>query len=384
MNRVIKVAAVLSAVVLAGCAQSYPSASPSTPAATPASASATTEPTVTAGSCTDVASRMTPAEQAGELILIGLGTAPDATIKATLSGAHVGGVVLTGPFNTGVAGVKAITQQLAAIDPNILVATSQEGGAAQALSGTGFDTIPAAADQAKLPAAELRTKWSAWGRQLVQAGVHLNLAPVVDVVPASAAATSVVAARSYGADPQAVATAVTAVVSGLADAGIAASARNAPSLGTAAGAVPMDATLTADAVLGDVPLRATINAGAAALIVPAASFTAIDPSALAVYSPTVMALVGDELRFPGVIISDDLAGAASAPVPAAQRALIFLKAGGDLAYTSDPALAAELARGLTDAAASDPTVEARLLQSATNVLELKAKVGLAHCEVVKG
>lgn len=378
------IALVLAGTVLAGCAQNRPApaaASDAPESAAIPSASATA-PTSLPGTCTAVAEKMTPAEQAGQVLMVGLSSSPDDATMALLRGTHVGGVVLTGPLTTGVEGVKGVTGSL---DAGMLVAAQQEGGAVQPLSGPGFDTIPGPADQAKLTPADLRARWGAWGRQLKDAGVLLNLAPTADVVPAANQATSPVAGRSFGSDPQKVADAVASAVSGIEDAGLAASLRTFPGLGTAVSAngKVTDSTTTMDAALS-APVTAAIAAGVDVLVVPLATFTQLDAGAPAVFSAPVVGLVRDGLRFPGVLASDDLAGPGAASVPAGQRALGFLKAGGDLAVTSDPALATAMAKGLTDAAASDPAVKARLAESAANVLGLKSKLGLVQCEAVRG
>ncbi|MGQ3505015.1 glycoside hydrolase family 3 N-terminal domain-containing protein, partial [Enterococcus faecalis] len=62
------------------------------------------------------------------------------------------------------------------------VSTDQEGGDVQVLSGPGFDGIPSALDQGQQDAATLRANAATWGRQLAEAGVNMNLAPVADVV----------------------------------------------------------------------------------------------------------------------------------------------------------------------------------------------------------
>ena len=66
------------------------------------------------------------------------------------------------------------------------------------------------------------------------------------------------------------------------------------------------------------------------MMVALATYTKIDPSRLAVFSPTVMRLLRSTTGFSGVILSDDLGDAvAVASIPKGQRAISFLDAGGD-------------------------------------------------------
>ncbi len=82
-------------------------------------------------------------------------------------------------------------------------------------------------------------------------------------------------------------------------------------------------------------------------MVATAWYPRIDPDAPAAFSPAVVALLRDDLGFDGVIASDDLGVAkAVAGVPAAQRAVRFVRAGGDLAISVDaPAVLAMVVRG---------------------------------------
>ena len=57
--------------------------------------------------------------------------------------------------------------------------------------------------------------------------------------------------------------------------------------------------------------RDAVGAGVPMVMVALATYTKIDPSELAVFSPTVMRLLRDGLGFNGVIISDDMGQAAA-------------------------------------------------------------------------
>ena len=97
----------------------------------------------------------------------------------------VGGVFLAGRSEAPVEDIAAVTGrwQAAAPGPGVWVAVDQEGGAVQTLKGSGFDRLPSARDQGALPADQLAALAEGLGASLAAAGVNLDLAPVVDVVP---------------------------------------------------------------------------------------------------------------------------------------------------------------------------------------------------------
>ena len=68
-----------------------------------------------------------------------------------------------------------------------------------------------------------------------------------------------------------------------------------------------------------------------------ATCTRIDPARLAAFSLTVIdGLLRGKLGFRGVVVSDSLTAAAVSSMSAAQRAIDFLLAGGDLILEPPP------------------------------------------------
>src|SRR6201999_2078208 len=71
-------------------------------------------------------------------------------------------------------------------------------------TGPGFATMPSALVQGSWSLSTLRTEAADWGTDLRAAGVNLDLAPVMDVVPqGSAAGNAPIGAldREFGFDP---------------------------------------------------------------------------------------------------------------------------------------------------------------------------------------
>ena len=82
-------------------------------------------------------------------------------------------------------------------------------------------------------------------------------------------------------------------------------------------------------------------------MVSTVTYTRIDAKHPAVFSPAVIGLIRKQLGFDGVVISDDLGAAKSmAAVPSRRRAVDFVKAGGDVAITVAPGLAAAFVQGI--------------------------------------
>src|SRR6266550_2031180 len=312
------------ALVLSACTQTVV-ASP-TPATKPTpSATATTTPaptpTATVECATRVLAGMTEEQRIGQLFLLGL--ANDQLGAAEMNAIrtyHLGSVWFVEQSTAGTAAIRTVAdavQSLATADTTagvgFFVAANQEGGIIQSLSGPGFSTIPSALDQGAIDPATLRPSAALWGRELASAGVNLNFAPVLDVVPPGTDAQNApigALRRGYGHDPATVSAHAIAFTRGMEDAGIATTGKHFPGLGRVTGntdfttAVLDDVTTTTDAYLA--PFRDAIGAGIPMVMVALAKYQRIDPTELAVFSPTVMRQMLTSLNFTGVIVSDDL------------------------------------------------------------------------------
>jgi beta-N-acetylhexosaminidase len=123
-----------------------------------------------------------------------------------------------------------------------------------------------------------------------------------------------------------------------------------------------------------------VDAGVPYIMVAEATYTQIDPAHLAVFSPVIMRLLRDGLGFQGVILSDDLGQArAVAAIPAAQRAIDFLDAGGDLVTSQDIGPAEEMAAAVLAQASSNASFRATVDAAATKILAAKQAQGLLPC-----
>jgi beta-N-acetylhexosaminidase len=93
-----------------------------------------------------------------------------------------------------------------------------------------------------------------------------------------------------------------------------------------------------------------------------------------------MRLLRGGLGFAGVIVSDDLGQAkAVQAIPAGQRALRFLAAGGDLITSQNLGPAEQMAAAVLARASSDAAFRATVGAAATRVLTAKQAAGLLPC-----
>jgi len=374
-------------LLLAACA-----AAPGPVAGTPAAAAApSAEPP--RPSCVDtVLAGLDRRAVAGQLIVVGapLGAAVGPSVDL-VKRLPVGGVLLTGRSRSGVAAVAARTaalQRAVTGRVGLLVAADQEGGQVQTLTGPGFTAIPTAVEQGRWSTAKLTDAAAGWGGELKAAGVNLDLAPVSDVLSAQLGPSNLavgVSRRTFGTEPAAVGSGVLAFSDGLSRAGVAAAVKHFPGLGqvranTDHTANVRDTTTDADSPWLE-PFRRAITAGVPVVMVSSAVYTRIDATQPAAFSrPVVTDLLRTQLGFAGVVISDDLGRAvAVAAVPAAQRAVRFVAAGGDLVLTVDPQTAGPMIDALVAKAATDPEFAAALTASARRVLDLKHAQGLLRC-----
>jgi beta-N-acetylhexosaminidase len=355
-------------------------------------------PSATPVPCADqVVARMTQDQRIGQLFLLGLGANRLGPAELHLIQAdHVGSVWFVDFTHQGVAAIQAVTaavqaQVSASATANVgfFIAANQEGGLIQALHGPGFSEIPSALTQGTLAPATLEVNATTWGQELRLAGVNLNFAPVMDVVPPGTDAQNQpigALQREFGHDPATVASHGSAFLRGMRKAGIATSLKHFPGLGRVTGNT--DFTTATDTVTtADDPyiesFRQGIDAGADFVMVALATYTRIDPSNLAAFSRTVMdTMLRRDLGFKGVIVSDDLgATAAVAAIPAGQRALNFLSAGGDWIISKTAEATASMVAAIRSKSASDAAFRQRVDDAALRILRAKQRWGLLPCGV---
>ncbi|PIE97375.1 MAG: beta-hexosaminidase, partial [Propionibacterium sp.] len=292
--------------------------------------------------------------------------------------------------NSGVAEIDKLTSEIRNLGSTkypTLIAVDQEGGVVQRLKGVGFDDIPSALEQSKLSDKELTKKATTWGKQLLSAGVHFNLAPVADVVPEDKISSNAPIGklrRGYGSDPKVVAEKTAAFITGMSAAGVATSAKHFPGLGQASANTDHAAATDKYIKKNDpswVAFKGAIDAGVSSVMMSSAVYTKIDPKNKAIYSSIIINdILRKDMQFDKVIISDDVGAAkALADVPIAERGTRFLVAGGDLVINADIKSLPKMIDHTIAKAESDPKFANQITRSAARVTELAASVLLVDC-----
>ncbi len=173
--------------------------------------------------------------------------------------------------------------------------------------------------------------------ELKRLGIHVNLAPCVDVLVEGS--DPVIGDRSYGSDPDRVIALSVARIRGLQSHGVAACAKHFPGLG----AVPRDPhTMLSDILLDREtlncvhlpPFRAAIEAGVAMVMSSHVHYAAFgDPKGRpATFSTNIIrGLLRAQMHFGGLILTDDLAmGAIRGQWSVGRAAVRAVHAGHDL------------------------------------------------------
>ena len=388
--------------VTAGCSSSAPgsdakpsasSLHPSVVTSPPSASASPASPTPTVSCAAQVFGRLTEAQRVGQLFLVGVtDDIAGPQTAAALQQYHFGSLLLV-PTSEGVAALAAATAHMQALGTatnggvRMFIAANQEGGEVQHLTGPGFSTMPSALTQGSWPTSTLRTAAGVWGRELRAAGVNFDLAPVMDVVPAATAASNAPIGalnREFGSTPAGNGAHGAAFIAGMASAGVDTAAKHFPGLGRVTGntdftADVVDTVTTAnDPYLGS--FRAAVAAGVPFVMVALATYTQIDKSQLAVFSPTIMKLLRSSLGFGGVIMSDDLGDASAVQsIPAGTRAISFLTAGGDMITSQSLPPALAMAGAVLAKASSSPSFRAVVDAAAQRVLAAKQAAGLLSC-----
>ena len=333
---------------------------------------------------------MSPEERVGQLVMAPLfaGSDPSA-LKTAIADRHVGSVLIIGNWRSGVAGVRKATDALQSYAPEgdrLIMATDQEGGLVQHLKGAGFDTMPSAVRQGAMSVDELRRSAAVWGSQLKDAGINVDLAPVLGTVTIERKSNAPVGAlnRDFGLDAAGNAAHGSAFVEGMRDAGVQSSIKHYPGLGAVRGNTDFtangitDATTTTESAELQAFHTVIDQAKPAMVMMSLATYQSIDPNSPAAFSPTIVdGLLRGTHGFDGVVTSDSLSAEAVAHVPTDQLGVRFIEAGGDLACIGQSADIAPILDGLNARAKADQTFAQKVTESATRIMRLKIQMGLA-------
>lgn len=329
--------------------------------------------------------------------MVGLDTnAARTSLNTLVRDRDVGGVILLGGWYDGRDRVRATTSHLrrlasgsAPAGLGLLLAADQEGGAVQQLRGGGFTRMPSARSQNSLTSAQLESMATTWARQLADAGINVNLAPVADTVPTDLGRGNGPIGRfdrQFSSDPDDVARKVAAFVAGMRAGGVASTIKHFPGIGRITANTDFSSTGITDRVTTVTddylePFASGIRNGADLVMVGSAIYSRIDPGTNAPFSSAIVTdLLRTRLGYGGVVVTDDVGAAkAVAAIPAGERATRFVAAGGDIVLTAVPGTIPTMHEALTAKMEGDQKFNTKVEAAAIRVVELKLKMNLARC-----
>jgi beta-N-acetylhexosaminidase len=264
-------------------------------------------------------------QMVGQLLLVRMhGTFPSADFLARIERGEIGGVVLySDNFRTNPAPLILRLQAAARAghQPKLIIGIDQEGGIVKRLPGA-----PTLAPPQMTTAATAEAQGLATARNLRSLGVNVDFAPVLDVNHGG-----FIAPRSFGKTAALVATRGAAFARGLADGGVAATAKHFPGLGYAKlntdNAV---ATVTASAAKLRADWQPYREAHVPLVMLSTAIYPALGERVPAATSVKVIRALR-QLGFDGVIVTDALqTPAVSRFYSTAGAAVRAIGAGADL------------------------------------------------------
>lgn len=275
----------------------------------------------------------------GPLMIDLKGAALATDEREMLAHPRVGGVIL---FSRNYENPQQLTQLCADIhavrSPALLVAVDHEGGRVQRFRN-GFSVLPPPRrighefDLDSRAGLELARRMG-WlmAAELRACGVDLSFAPCVDL---DYGVSEVIGDRAFHSRADAVSQLASAYMHGMRDAGMAATAKHFPGHGAVVAdshlALPIDRRGLADLEDDLAPYRRLIANGLPAVLAAHVEFPAIDGVPASVSSRWIQDVLRGELRFQGVVFTDDMSmGGAAVAGDIVERSRRALLAGCDM------------------------------------------------------
>ena len=302
--------------------------------------STTTTSTTTTVAWTTTTSTLAPGPSAAECVadlpvglrvgqvLLPLATQAELPVVADLAGRGlVTGVVVVGAVGDGFPMAVAAVQAASATGP-VMVAVDEEGGRVQRFEAM-LGSMPSAAEMTALTVDAVRAMATERAEALVDLGVTVVLAPVLDV-----GGSPGIGDRSFSDDPEVVSTHGIAFAEGLMAGGLVPVVKHFPGHGRAnADSHDELATTPPLGELWEVDLLPfVLTPDGAAVMVGHLAVPGLTGGVPATLSPAaVTGLLRDDLGFDGVVVTDDLAmGAVAQMIDVPTAARLALIAGADL------------------------------------------------------
>jgi len=365
----------LSGLLLASCAAPGPTPRPS--------ARTFPSPTPTLPACSDrtVLASWTVDQLAEQVVAVPVQETDVGAVQAEVK-QGVGGILLFGssaPTNLGVQLQSLLAGAPGGIKP--LVMTDEEGGGVQRMANL-VGSLPWARQMGStMTPAQIESAAEVTGRAMLQQGVTMDLAPVLDVdAGAGPNAVDADGSRSFSLNPSVASSDGLAFAEGLEAAGVIPVVKHFPGLGGASANTDDGPATTqpysALQAAGLLPFEAAANAGLPAVMVSNASVPGLTTVPASLSSAVIEGLLVKQLHFRGLILTDSLSAGAIADLglSVAQATVEAIAAGADMVMfaSGDPAqVTADIDAAMVMAVDDGQVPQTRLVDAVTQVLQAK-------------
>ena len=259
---------------------------------------------------------------------------------------QVGGLILFARNIESPQQVRELSAAIRTLRPDLLLAVDQEGGRVQRLR-QGFVRLPAMRALADNVNAEALAEHCGWlmATEVLAVGLDLSFAPVLDLDHQRSA---IVGSRAFEGDAQRATALAGAFIRGMSAAGMAATGKHFPGHGWAEAdshvAIPVDERSLEQIRAWDLQPFAHLSRQLAAVMPAHVIYPQVDAQPAGFSRRWLQDILRGELKFDGVIFSDDLSMAGAHVVgDAACRIEAALSAGCDMGLVCNDRGAAELA-----------------------------------------
>ncbi len=267
-----------------------------------------------------------------------------------LQAPQVGGVILFTRNIESPQQVRALTDHMRQVRPDILIAVDQEGGRVQRLK-QGFTLLPAMGEFGKLYLTEPKravtlAEQCGWlmATEVLAVGIDFSFAPVLDLN----AISDVIGDRAFAQNMQDIVPLAGAFMQGMKRAGMANTGKHFPGHGSVKAdshvAAALDSRSYDEIYQNDMQSFIQLQDQLNALMPAHVIYENVDPNPAGFSEFWIQKVLREELKFDGVLFSDDLTMQAACVAGGADaRILAALKAGCDMGLVCNQRDAACLA-----------------------------------------
>lgn len=331
---------------------------------------------------TTPAATPTLADLIGQRLVVGMsGTHADASLLERIRAGHVGGVILFSSNISSPSQLAALTSSLQAAaraggHPKLIICTDQEGGEVKRIPWAPPNL--SAQQLGQLPSSRSQESGSATGSALINVGVNVDLAPVLDV-PAGSQDFIEQQHRAFSTNRFTVTNDGTAFSQGLENGHVWPTVKHFPGLGLAT--VSTDQALVrinasrATIVKGLLPYKVVLRHDLHPIVMlSTAVYPAYDWRAAAWSPPIINGILRGNMGFKGVTMTDSLDSAAAVRHETIQSVAVrTAEAGTDLLLvTGSESESSSVYLALLSAANSGKLTMADLTASYNRIIGLKS------------